>query len=132
MIKNFVEKVEKPWGYELILTPPDSPVVGKILHLNQGARLSYQYHEKKQETLALINGRAKIILNDEEEEMELKKGYFIKPFDKHRLQGISDCDIVEASTREEGTTVRLQDDYQRPNETEETRKTRTQKGVYMG
>lgn len=122
MIKAFVERIEKPWGWELLLTPPESPVVGKILHLNQGARFSYQYHEKKAETLCLLNGRAKIILNDEEAEMETQKGYFIKPGDKHRLQGITDCDILETSTKEEGTTVRLEDDYQRPDETEELRK----------
>ncbi|MBM3205512.1 cupin [Candidatus Shapirobacteria bacterium] len=122
MVKPYVEKVEKPWGYELILTSLDSPVIGKILHIKAGARLSYQYHEEKKETLTLINGRAKIILNDEEKEMEPKKGYPIKPFDKHRFQGITDCDILEVSTPEKGTTVRLQDDYQRPDETEELRK----------
>jgi mannose-6-phosphate isomerase len=122
MTKPFVEKIDKPWGYELILTSPDSPVTGKILHLNQGARWSYQYHEKKQENLILINGRAKIILDDQEEEMEPKKGYFIKPLEKHRVQGITDCDIMEVSTKEGGTTVRLEDDYQRPDETEELRK----------
>ena len=120
--KPFVEKVDKPWGFELILTPPDSPVVGKILHIKKGGRLSYQYHEKKEETMALINGRAKIVVNDEEGEMEFQKGYFIKPFEKHRFQGITDCDIMEVSTKEEGTTVRLQDDYQRPDETDELRK----------
>jgi mannose-6-phosphate isomerase len=122
MKKTFIERVEKPWGWELLLTPPESPVVGKILHINQGARFSYQYHDKKIETLCLISGRAKIILNDEEAEMEPQKGYFIEPGDKHRIQGITDCEIMEASTKEEGTTVRLQDDYQRPDETEKLRK----------
>jgi len=122
MVKPFVEKVEKPWGYELILTPPDSPITGKILHVKKDARWSYQYHETKQESLCLIKGQAKLIFNDQELEMELNKGYFIKPLDKHRVQGITDCDIMEVSTPEAGTTVRLQDDYQRPNETEEVRK----------
>ncbi len=122
MIKSFLERVEKPWGFELILTPPEAPFTGKILHINQSARWSYQYHEKKQETLCLINGRAKIVFNDHDEEMELKKGYLIKPLDKHRVQSITDCDLFEVSTKEEGTTVRLQDDYKRPDETEELRK----------
>jgi len=122
MEKAYSVKINKPWGHEIIFTPPDSPVTGKILHLNQGARFSYQYHEKKTETLCLLNGRAKIILNDEEIEMEPQKGYFIKPMIKHRCQAITDCDLLEASTKEEGTTVRLQDDYQRPDETDELRK----------
>jgi len=126
-------KIEKPWGYELILTPPDSPVTGKILHLNAGDRFSYQYHDQKEEALVLIFGQAKLIFEDEsgklqEVEMELQKGYFIKPYVKHRCQAISDCDIMEASTPETGNTVRLEDDYARGTETEEERlKTRTQK-----
>lgn len=122
MFKPYIERVEKPWGYELILTPPDCPVVSKILHIDKGRRLSYQYHELKKETLTLINGRAKIVFNDEEIEMELKKGYYIQPMQKHRFAGITDCDIIEVSTKEEGTTVRLQDDYKRQDETEELRK----------
>jgi len=122
MKEPFVQRIEKPWGWELILTPPESPVVGKILHIKKGTRLSYQYHEKKVETLCLISGRAKMIFNDEEIEMELQKGYFIQPGDRHRMEGITDCEIMETSTKEEGTTVRLQDDFQRSDETEELRK----------
>lgn len=133
----FQIKIEKPWGYELILTPPESPVTGKILHLNAGARFSYQYHDKKEETLTLVSGQALLILEDEngklqEIKMEPKKGYFIRPFQKHRAKGITDCDILEASTKEEGNTVRLEDDYARGTETEEERKERTKRKVYMG
>lgn len=136
-MKPYQQKIEKPWGYELLLTPPESPVTGKILHLNEGCRFSLQYHDKKQETLTLISGEAEIILEDENKvlqtiKMEPKKGYFIKPFQKHRAKGITDCDILEASTKEEGETVRLEDDYARGTETEETRKTRTEGKKYMG
>lgn len=136
-MKPYQLKVEKPWGYELILTPPESPVTGKILHLNAGCRFSLQYHDKKEETLTLISGEALLILEDEkgqlqEIEMEQRKGYFIKPFQKHRAKGITDCDILEASTREKGKTVRIEDDYKRRTETEEKRKRRTRGGTYMG
>lgn len=125
-MKPFQLKVDKPWGYELILTPPDSPVTGKILHLKAGARYSYQYHDQKEEALALILGQAKLIFEDEsgklqEVEMEPQKGYFIKPYVKHRCWAISDCDIMEVSTPEVGNTVRLEDDYARGTETEEER-----------
>jgi hypothetical protein len=36
--------------------------------------------------------------------------------------GITDCDILEVSTPEIGTTFRLEDDFKRPDETEELRK----------
>lgn len=119
--KPLQKKIEKPWGYELILTPPDAPFTHKILHFDAGKRFSLQYHDQKIEVLNLISGEAKIILEDEdgnlnEIKMELYKGYFVKAGQKHRCCGITDCDIAEASTPEIGNTVRIEDDYNRPNE----------------
>lgn len=135
--KPLGQKIQKPWGYEIILTSPESPVTGKILHLDNGKRFSLQYHDKKIETLTLFSGEAYIILEDDkrkinEVKMEFNKGYFIRPFQKHRCQGIKDCLILEASTKEEGETVRLEDDYGRGTETEEVRKKRIEKEIYMG
>ena len=120
-------RVDKPWGWELIFTPAESRVVGKLLHLKAGCRFSFQYHNKKRETLILLSGRAKIILENsqgkiEEKEMKPKKGYFIRPFQRHRCQAITAADILEASTKEKGTTVRIEDDYHRRNETEKDRR----------
>lgn len=136
-IKPHYQKVDKPWGYEIILTPEESLVTSKILHLDDGKRFSLQYHDEKIEALTLIQGEAKIILENEQGEMEeiameLNKGYFIQPFQKHRAQGIKDSLIFESSTKESGQTIRLEDDYKRGTETEEKRKTRTKGGVYMG
>lgn len=125
IILPFFKRIDKPWGYELILNHPDAPITAKILHLNAKERFSLQYHEVKDEILTLLTGEARIIFGEvgdlREEEMELKKGYFIPKGVVHRCQAISDCDIFESSTKEEGTTVRLQDDYSRKNETEEER-----------
>lgn len=136
-IKPFEQKVIKPWGYEILLTPPESPVTGKILHLDDKKRFSLQYHDKKKECLTLFSGQAYIILEDKKGKlkkikMEKNQGYYITPFQQHRCQGIKDCLIFEASTKEEGQTVRLADDYHRGTETEEKRETRTKAGVYMG
>lgn len=131
-MEPYCQKIIKPWGYELIYTPPNSPITGKIHHLNQEARCSYQYHDKKQEALCLLTGRAKLIFEGQEIEMEPLKGYFIKPFQKHRFQGITDCEILEVSTKEEGNTVRLEDDYGRGTETEESRKQRGKSKIYLG
>jgi len=117
------QRVEKPWGYELILTPPEAKAVGKILHVSAGFKLSYQYHDQKEETLVLLSGQAKIILDDQEIIMEPQKGYFIPPFFKHRIIAVTDCDLMESSTPETGNTFRLSDDYQRPTETETLRNT---------
>jgi hypothetical protein len=56
--------------------------------------------------------------------MEKNKGYFVSRGTIHRCQAVSDCDIFESSTPELGTTVRLEDDYRRKDETEEDRQQR--------
>lgn len=131
------ERVNKPWGYEFVLSPPGSPVTSKILHLNMGARFSLQYHDEKEEVLTLLAGDALLHLEDEtgvmqKIKMEPQRGYLIRAMQKHRCEGITDCDIMESSTKESGNTIRIEDDYSRGTETEESRKSRTQHDVYMG
>jgi len=121
-MKSYQLKVKKPWRYEIIFTPPDASTVGKLLHLKAGCRFSLQYHEIKEETLVLINGRANIFVGGVKEEMRPNHGYLITPRLIHRCEALSDCDIFESSTKEEGTTVRIEDDYHRKDETEEERK----------
>ena len=123
---SYVKRAEKPWGYELHMTPENLPYMLKILHVNAGCRLSLQLHDKKQESWTLINGRAKIVWDNDkgelvETEMQSGVGYTSLVGQRHRLVGITDCDIIEASTPEDGTTWRLEDDYNRPNQTPEER-----------
>lgn len=122
----YVRKVEKPWGYELHWTPDNLPYMGKIIHVDAGKRLSLQVHDKKQESWMIMKGQAKVVWEDKdgnmvETELEEKKGYTCALGQKHRLVGVTECDILEVSTPEIGTTYRLEDDYRRPDETEELR-----------
>ncbi len=132
--RAYARRIEKPWGYELHLVPDESPYMVKVLHINAGARLSLQRHlpgktsPGKLETWVLGTGRAKVIWEDAEgrlveTELEPGKGYSIPAGLKHRLAGISECEVLEASTPEgDGTTERLEDDYRRPDETVEMRR----------
>lgn len=122
------KKIEKPWGYELHWVLQDKPYMGKVLHIKASARISLQTHDQKQESWFLMNGEAKIIWDNEKGElietvMEKGKGYACQINQRHRLAGITDCDIIEVSTPEMGTTYRLEDDYKRPDETPDQRKT---------
>jgi len=126
-IDPYVKRVEKPWGYELHWVREGEPYIGKILHINEGARLSLQVHDEKQESWFMMNGRAAVIWENNqgeliETELQPGQGYSTKIGQKHRLKGITDCDIIEASTPEAGTTWRLDDDYARPDETPDQRK----------
>lgn len=127
MNTGFAKKIEKPWGYEIHFVKEDMPFMGKLIHINSGARLSLQKHDQKQESWFLISGQAKVIWDDKngelvETELEKGQGYSCQINQRHRLVGVTDCDIIEVSTPEIGTTYRLEDDYKRENETEEVRK----------
>lgn len=118
----YVRRIEKPWGYELHLVPTDAPYMGKIEHVNGGAQMSLQIHDQKQETYMLMSGRAALLWENNKgelvrTELEPGKGYTTQIGQRHRLIGITDCDIIEFSMPEVGTTWRLEDDYARPNET---------------
>jgi hypothetical protein len=55
-------------------------------------------------------------------ELKPGSGYRTSIGQKHRIWGITDCDVIEVSTPEAGTTWRLEDKYSRPDETPEQRR----------
>jgi mannose-6-phosphate isomerase-like protein (cupin superfamily) len=123
----FQKIVPKPWGHEVIFAPENLSYTGKIEVINAGKRTSLHYHEAKLETMVLVSGKAVLWLADdqgqiEKIEMEPQKGYTIPLKQVHRFEAIEDSMIIEASEPEKGTTVRVEDDYTRSNEDDETRK----------
>lgn len=122
----YVRRVEKPWGYELHWVQEGMPYMGKLMHINAGHRLSLQIHDTKVETYWLASGECDLIMENEKGELETVhmvkgQGYTTAVGQRHRHQGVTDCDIIEVSTPESGTTWRLEDDYARPHETEDQR-----------
>jgi mannose-6-phosphate isomerase len=108
--------VEKPWGHEIIWAHTER-YVGKILHINKGESLSYQYHVVKDETIRLLSGvlEMDIETSGERRKVQLAPGecLHIVPQMKHRMIAIEDCDVVEVSTPELDDVVRLEDRYGR-------------------
>lgn len=104
--------VEKPWGREEWLV-----VTGKYclkrLYINEGHRLSLQYHKVKLETMFLEEGVCDLVIVGRTRLMEKGQPYTIKPNEVHRLIARKDSVILEVSTPELNDVVRLQDDYQR-------------------
>ncbi|MEJ2678306.1 MAG: cupin domain-containing protein [Gemmatimonadota bacterium] len=110
-------KVEKPWGHELIWAHTDR-YVGKVLHVKAGHSLSLQYHERKDETIHLLSGEMRFWVGPDVEgleEVSLPQGesYHITPGTVHRMEAVTDVDILEASTAELDDVVRLEDRYGR-------------------
>jgi mannose-6-phosphate isomerase-like protein (cupin superfamily) len=126
-LEAYQKRIEKPWGYEIHWVPEGVPYMGKLLFINEGARLSLQAHDTKLESWFVVSGRAAVVWENEAGELvqtELLpgQGYSIQVGQKHRLVGITDTEVMEVSTPEEGTTYRYEDDYQRPDETPEQRR----------
>ena len=112
-----VEKVDKPWGYELIFAHTDR-YAGKILHVDAGQALSLQFHERKDETLFLLEGEYELVVEEDGEmvDRQIRAGesYHIAAGTRHRMvAGPEGCDILEVSTPELDDVVRLEDRYGR-------------------
>ena len=53
-------RTEKPWGYELRWAITDK-YLGKVLHIKRGEALSLQYHNRKDESILMLNGQGEHI-----------------------------------------------------------------------
>ena len=110
-------RVEKPWGYEIWWAWTDD-YVGKIIHVEAGARLSVQYHERKDETSYVLRGRVRLLKGESADALgatEYGEGgqWRNQPGEIHSLEAVEDADILEVSTPELDDVVRLSDSYGR-------------------
>jgi mannose-6-phosphate isomerase-like protein (cupin superfamily) len=110
-------RVAKPWGHELIWATTDR-YVGKILVIETGRRLSFQYHEVKDEWIHVLAGRLRLTLEDAtgavvERELGPGEGAHVPPLRRHRYEAIERAELVEVSTPELADVVRLDDDFGR-------------------
>ena len=110
--------VDKPWGSELIWAQTDQ-YAGKVLFVKAGEALSLQYHEVKDESWYVLEGRAHLEVGSIDaaalEELEIVPGQAFRfpPGTVHRVTGIEDTRILEVSTAHLDDVVRLADDYGR-------------------
>ena len=108
-----MNSIDKPWGREEWLVLNEKYCL-KRLYVNEGKKLSLQYHEVKKETMFLESGVCDLLLNGETILMEIGVPYTINPQDVHRLIPYRDTVILEVSTPEVEDVVRIEDDYGRP------------------
>ena len=111
-------RVEKPWGWELIWALTDY-YCGKLLFVRAGERLSLQYHETKDESWYVQEGRAELEISTlgaaEREMVEIGPGdcFHFEPRTVHRVRAIEDTLVIEVSTPDIDDVVRLEDAYGR-------------------
>ncbi|HKY34019.1 MAG TPA: cupin domain-containing protein [Candidatus Polarisedimenticolia bacterium] len=112
-----MQRVEKPWGYELIWARTPE-YVGKKLVIRKGHKLSLQYHRTKEETIYLHSGLMTFTVGGESGPLAvvtLRPGesYHIPPGLRHRMEAVEDCEVFEVSTPHLDDVVRLEDAYGR-------------------
>jgi mannose-6-phosphate isomerase-like protein (cupin superfamily) len=116
--ESSVNRVEKPWGFETHFAVVPGKYCGKTLHIRQGEAQSLQYHERKEETIAVQSGRLWFEVGMQGEPLEgfeLVRGeaVHIRPGTCHRMTAMVDTVVLEASTTELTDVVRLGDRYGR-------------------
>lgn len=111
-----MKQITKPWGYEKIWAQTPQ-YVGKILFIQEGRRLSYQFHKQKEETILLLEGLLQVEFEKDgkRQTIQIKPGetFHNPPKQKHRFIAIQDCKIIEVSTPHLEDVVRLEDDFGR-------------------
>ena len=110
-------RVDKPWGHEIIWAHTDR-YVGKLLVLETGKRLSFQYHELKDEWIYVLSGRLLLTLETEagaieDRELGPGEGAHVPVLRRHRYTAIETCQLIEVSTPELLDVIRIEDDFGR-------------------
>jgi mannose-6-phosphate isomerase len=111
-------RVEKPWGWELIWADTEL-YVGKILWVRAGFSLSLQFHNEKDESWYVQDGKATVELGEAGQRIlntEVVAGgasFRFRPGTVHRVTALEDTTILEVSTPHLDDVVRLEDAYGR-------------------
>ena len=114
---NKAQKTDKPWGYELLFARTDR-YAGKVLFVKKGHRLSLQFHNLKDETIYVYNGKIHLQFGGADGNLVdsvLTDGdsVRVKPLSRHRIEALEDTILLEVSTPELDDVQRLTDDYGR-------------------
>lgn len=117
--------VAKPWGHEAVFAAGEHGYVGKLIAVRAGEALSLQAHGEKDETLAVIRGRALLEHGPDVGRLvsrELRPGdvVHLPATVLHRVTAVTDFLFAEASTAAPGwgdDVVRFADRYGREGTT---------------
>jgi len=104
--------ISKPWGSEEVLFMSSDYMV-KRLFMKKDCQCSYQYHEKKTETVYVVSGLLELVMEDKVVFLHKDDHYTITPTVRHRMRGVEDTVYLEASTTYPDDVIRIEDDYGR-------------------
>ena len=108
---------QRPWGRYIVINDEVSYKL-KVIEVNPGHRLSYQYHTKRSEVWTIVQGSGEVNINGEKSIIKYGDCVKIDKNSKHRITNNSDSLLVfiEVQTGSyfgEDDIVRIEDDYKR-------------------
>jgi mannose-6-phosphate isomerase len=112
------ERTEKPWGWELLWARAET-YVGKLLFVRAHESLSLQFHNAKDESWYVLEGRAKVEMGAPGDPIPASEvvgpgaAFRLRPGTVHRVAALEDTLILEVSTPYLDDIVRLEDRYGR-------------------
>jgi mannose-6-phosphate isomerase len=119
MKSNFkhIESEKRPWGSFYVIHDEVNYKLKRI-EVNPESRLSYQFHNGRAETWVIIQGNAKVTLDDADHYYKKGDTVIIPKLSKHRVENVSKEKLIfiEVQTGDyfdEDDIVRIDDDYNR-------------------
>ncbi len=112
-----IEESVRHWGkYSVIKDEPNYKL--KVIEVNPGHRLSYQYHNKRSEVWTIVKGSGEVTIEGNTEIVHYGDCITIKQNEKHRIKNNSNHALVFIEVQigsyfGEDDIVRIEDDYNR-------------------
>ena len=109
--------VKKPWGSYQIINQGIDYLVKNIV-VQPGGKLSLQSHNHRAEHWVVVNGIAKVTVNNTTKILKSKESIFIPRKSKHRLENNENADLVIIEVQfgailKEDDIIRYEDIYDR-------------------
>ncbi len=110
--KEYHNREDKPWGYEKVLISTNK-YLNKELFIKEGYQTSFHFHEKKDETMYIMQGSGYIEFEDRKEFLSKNDTIRIEPGVPHSIVAQDNLILHEISTPHLDDTVRVKDYYLR-------------------
>ena len=109
-----MNKINKPWGYYVVLDEGKKYIVKKIV-VYEHKRLSLQYHNKRKEYWTIVAGKGVGIIDNHKYNLIPGDTIFIPTKIQHRIEAKTQMEIIEVQMGEccEDDIVRIEDDFGR-------------------
>lgn len=107
-------RVKRPWGAYSILRKAENYWVKKLF-VNEGARLSLQSHEHRNEVWLVLSGTIRAQVGSQIREVSAGEIVFVPQNTKHRITGITEASVLEFAFGRvlERDIQRFEDDFGR-------------------